>query len=72
MAKVPLHGGGANPFSPPQAAAVDAIQVLLKDGHAKRFAGPLAGQNAGQALATLTVALQTPPFVGFHYQNRMA
>jgi hypothetical protein len=72
MAKVPLHGGRANPFSPPQAAAVDAIQVLLKNGLTKGFAGPLPGQNPGQALATLAAAFQTPPFMGFHYQNRMA
>jgi len=63
MAKVALHGSGANAFSPPQAAAVDAIEVLLKDGLAKGFAGALPRQNAGQTLATLAAAFQTPPLL---------
>lgn len=67
-----LHGGGADAFSPSQEAAVDAIQVLLKNGLAKGFAGPLPGQNAGQALAALAAAFQAVPFVSFHHQQRMA
>jgi hypothetical protein len=41
--KVALHGSGSNALPPPQAAPVDAIQVLLKHHLLETLTGTLAG-----------------------------
>jgi hypothetical protein len=56
--EVALHGRGAEVFPPAQAAAVDAVQVLLIDGLLKRLAGTLTAQNSGQRLAGLASTTQ--------------
>ena len=71
MAKVALQSGGADAFSPPQAAAVDAIQVL-KNGLAKGFAGPAARAACRAGVDDPGGRTPAMPFVSFHLQNRMA
>jgi hypothetical protein len=49
--KVALDGGRDHPFSSPQRAAIDAVQVLSKDHLWKRFSGSLAGMNPWKPFA---------------------
>ena len=50
MPEITLDGGGADPFASPQAAAIDAVQMLAENHHLERFARPLARQNPWEAL----------------------
>ena len=57
--EVALHGSGADPLPPSQAAPVDAVQVLLKDHLLKALAGPLERLNAWNGLPEPAAAIQT-------------
>jgi hypothetical protein len=72
VAEMALHSGCANAFPPSQQTPVDAVQMPLKDRLAERLTGALAGQNAWQALAELTAAIQAKPFAGLHFQDTLA
>ena len=56
LAKVALDSGRADFLPPSQAAAVDAVEVLLVDGLLVGFAGSLARQNAREALTEVAAA----------------
>lgn len=72
MLEVALDGGRADALPPRQPAAVDAVQMLLEDGPAEGFAGPLPGQDAGQGLAEVPPAGQTLRLGRLHLQLAMA
>jgi hypothetical protein len=56
MLKMALHSRGADAFAAAQPAAIDSIQVLLKDRFSKGLARSLAGQDTRQSLARLLAA----------------
>jgi hypothetical protein len=58
--EVALHGRCTDALTAAQAAAIDAIEVLLKDHLLKILAGSLEGLNARNALPERTAAAQTP------------
>src|SRR5262249_31200211 len=72
FAKVALHGGGADLFPPPQAAAVDAVEMLLVDRLLIRFAGSLTGKNSRQALAKVAATAPAAPFGNLQLQPQGA
>jgi hypothetical protein len=71
-AEIALDSGGADAFPPAQAAAVDAIQMLLVDGLLERLAGTLAAQDAGQRLAGAPPAAETFRLGDLDLQQAMA
>src|SRR5208283_6027032 len=70
--EVAFHGGRSDALPAAQAAAVDAVQVLLIDSFLERLAGPLAGQDAGQRLAGVTPAAEAFRFGDLDLQETMA
>ena len=48
MPEMAFDSSGADGFAPSHTATVDTVEMLAKDGLAKRFGGMLARQNAGQ------------------------
>ena len=69
LAKVALHGGGADLFPAAQAAAVDAVEVLLIDRLLVGFAGPLAGKNAGESLTEVSPTVAAEPLRDLQFQD---
>jgi hypothetical protein len=60
--KVALHAGGCDAFPPPQAASIDAIEVLLKDHLLEALTGPLERLDARQLLSKGTAAIPAATF----------
>ncbi len=54
--EVAFHGSRPDALPPPQATAVDAIQMLHIDGFLESLAGALPAQDAGQRLTGTTPA----------------
>ena len=69
--EVAFHSSSPDVFPPAQAAAVDAIQVLLKHRFLEGFAGSLATQNTREELARLALAVQTLGFGNLDLQQTM-
>jgi hypothetical protein len=69
--KMAFDGRRREVFSPPQAAAVDAIPMQFKDLTAEGFGRVLPGKNAWQALTKVPVAVATPPFVASQFDPNM-
>jgi hypothetical protein len=67
--EVALDSRCTDTFAPAQPAAVDAIQMLLKDHCAEGFAGPLARQNPRKALPELASAIAAQPLPSFQLQH---
>jgi hypothetical protein len=61
MLKVALYGGDTDPLAPSQAAAVDPVQVNLKNHFLKGLTGSLARQNTGKALVEVFSAFLALP-----------
>jgi hypothetical protein len=57
MPEVALHGSRSDGLAPPQAAAVDAVQMLAEDHLLEGLAGALAGLDAGKTLAAVAAAV---------------
>ena len=57
--EIALHRGRADSLPPPQAAAVNAIQVLTEDHLLERFTGPLVRLHPWKPLAKMPAELQT-------------
>src|ERR1051325_556170 len=57
--KIALHGRRPDPFPAPQAAPIDAIEVLLEDHLLEALTGPLERLHARQLLPKGAPAVQT-------------
>jgi hypothetical protein len=66
-----LHGRAGDPFAFCQAAAADAIEVLLTNRTPERFTGTHARQNPGKTLPETAPAAQATPFSGFQFDHTM-
>jgi hypothetical protein len=71
-AEIAFHGSRADAFPAAQAAAIDAIQVLLIDGFLERLAGSLAAQDTRHSLAEVTPAAQALRFRNQDLQDAVA
>jgi hypothetical protein len=69
LAKVALHGGGADFLATSQAAAVDAVEMLLVDGLLVGFTGSLAWKNTGKTLTEVASAAAAVPFGNLQFQD---
>jgi hypothetical protein len=56
--RIALDGGGADVPPPPQAAAIDAVEMLLEDRFLKGLTGALVREDAGKGLAEVAVTIQ--------------
>ena len=68
VAKPAFHRGACDPFPLPQAAAADAVEVLLANAAAERFGGPHARQDARKALPETAFAARAEPLPRLQFQ----
>ena len=66
-----LHTGGSDALAPPQAASVDAVQVLLEDHLLEAFTGSLERLDAWNVLAEVAAAVQTAALAHLQAQNTL-
>ena len=71
MPEITLDGGRADPFAPPQAAAIDAVQMLAENHQLERFARSLARQNPWEALPEVPSAVHAMPLACLQLQHGM-
>jgi hypothetical protein len=72
LLRVALDGGGPDLFPPSQAAAVDAVEMLLEDRLLEGLTGTLVGENAGELLAEVAAAVQAMEFAALQQDDGMA
>jgi hypothetical protein len=60
--EVALHGRGGDALPSPQAASIDAIEVLLKDHLLETLTGPLERLDPRQLLSKKAAAIEAAAF----------
>jgi len=69
LVKVALDGGCADVLPTPEAAAVDAVEMLLVDGLLVGFAGSLEGKDAGEPLSEIAAASAAMPLGNLQFED---